>query len=139
MAKPIDTSRAPARGQGFLALAGVLLVLLLSISAWTQFLLAPGLAESLSHLFRRPPPISLSQAFLEYWQWIVGLTTVLLAAAILFQSRRKRIAAAVWFGALAVLAIDSLFAFGPNPGGLATLGLAASLWLAVEWWATRAA
>jgi hypothetical protein len=139
MARPVDTSRAPAWGRGFLALAGVLLVLLLSISAWTQFLLAPGLTESLSHLFRRPPPISLSQAFLEYWQWIVGLTTVLLVAAILFQSRRMRLAAAVWCVALAVLAIDSLIAFGPNPGGLATLGLAASFWLAVEWSATSAA
>jgi len=139
MTMPSDTSSVPGRGLGFLALAGVILVLLVSASAWVQFWLGPALGEDFSHLFQRTPPISLLQRILAYWQWIVGLTTVLLSGAILFQSRRTRLAAAVWFGALSVLTIVSLVAFGPNPGGLVTLGLAATLLLAVSRVATRAA
>jgi hypothetical protein len=127
------------RGLGFLAIGLTVLMLVVTVVAWSEFWMGPSLTRTLAYLFRHAPPPTSVYRFGDHWQWIVGCETLAFAAALLLQSRHMLYAAIVWLITLAGLAITGAIEFGLSLRVASIMATALLVVAAAGWLGSRAA
>jgi len=95
----------------------VLVIVLITASAWGSLWFGPAFDEGMRNLFSgtKPPPPTLTQTFAEAWQWILAVAALGAVACVLLRSKWMRLASIIWCGSIIILAAATSIQRGVTP------------------------